>query len=87
MAILAERALRVAMTGVVPDDDPHVIADMQAEIDRLTAERDRMRDALAEYACLGIERCRVEKLKDGGCVLAGVGHCGDFAYRALNHDG
>ena len=40
MKSLAERLLRVAMTGVVPTDDPHVIADAQAEIERLARERD-----------------------------------------------
>jgi hypothetical protein len=35
MPTLAERSLRVALTGVVPDDDPSIIADMQAEIERL----------------------------------------------------
>lgn len=35
MATLEERALRVAMSGNVPTDDPWIIAEMQAEIDRL----------------------------------------------------
>ena len=37
MPTLGERSLRVALTGVVPDDDPTIIADMQAEIERLRA--------------------------------------------------
>ena len=32
---LSDRAMQVALTGEVPEDDPHVIADMMAEIDRL----------------------------------------------------
>ena len=41
MPTLAERSLRVALTGVVPDDDPSIIADMQAEIERLQSALDR----------------------------------------------
>lgn len=37
MRTLADRALTVAMTGAIPPDDPHVIAEMQAELDRLTS--------------------------------------------------
>jgi len=36
MTSLANRALRVAASGIVPADDPHVIADMQARIDMLS---------------------------------------------------
>ena len=48
MKSLAERLLRVAMTGVVPTDDPHVIADAQAEIERLARERDGLAFQLQE---------------------------------------
>jgi hypothetical protein len=35
MQTLAERSLRVAMTGIIPVDDPTIIADMQSELDEL----------------------------------------------------
>ena len=34
---LSDRAMLVALTGEVQEDDPHIIADMMAEIDRLRA--------------------------------------------------
>lgn len=34
---LSDRAFRVAIHGVVPEDDQSIIADMMAEIDRLRA--------------------------------------------------
>jgi hypothetical protein len=37
---MSDRSLRVAMSGVVHDDDPTIIADMQAEIERLQAALD-----------------------------------------------
>lgn len=40
MRSLVERSLRVVMTGVVPADDPHIIADMQAEIERARLRSD-----------------------------------------------
>ena len=35
---LGDRLLRVAISGHVPDDDPHIIADAQARIDELEKE-------------------------------------------------
>jgi hypothetical protein len=43
---LSGRSLRVALSGFVHDDDPTIIADMQAEIDRLRAENERLRERL-----------------------------------------
>lgn len=37
MSTLSERLMKVALLGVVPDDDQHVIADANAEIERLRA--------------------------------------------------
>lgn len=37
MSELSDRLLRVAVHGVVPENDQHVIADAQAEIERLRA--------------------------------------------------
>ena len=64
--ILSERAMRVALTGVVPDDGHTIIADMQAEIERLKAdyeiqmrkcdaaqiESERLRAALKPFAAM-----------------------------------
>lgn len=38
MQTLSDRLLTVAVTGAVQDSDPHVIADAQAEIERLGKE-------------------------------------------------
>ena len=35
MDTIADRSFRVALTGVVPDDDPHIIADMMWRIEKL----------------------------------------------------
>jgi len=60
---LADRALRVAMTGIVPVDDPHIIADMQARIDAL--------GALLEQ-----HRCQVDShMSVGECVKSGACGC------------
>ncbi len=40
---ISDRLFRVAALGVVPADDPHVIADANALIEELTAEVDRLR--------------------------------------------
>lgn len=40
MTALSDRALRVALLGYVPEDDQHVIADMQWRIEELTAALD-----------------------------------------------
>jgi hypothetical protein len=45
---MADRSLRVAMSGVVHNDDPTIIADMQNEIDRLRAELAETRKRLDE---------------------------------------
>lgn len=54
MPTLSDRSFRVAITGRVPDDDPHIIADMQMEIERLTDENAALRHdlekALANHA-------------------------------------
>ena len=45
MTDLSARALRVAMYGFVPADDPHVIADMQAKIEsdaKVIAAQDKL---------------------------------------------
>jgi hypothetical protein len=47
---LGDRALRVALTGVVPEDDPHVIADMQWELERRGKEIASLRAVLKECA-------------------------------------
>lgn len=52
--------------------------------DAMTAEVERLRAALDEYQCPGLADCPVQKLKDGSCINAGVGHCGDMAFRALH---
>ena len=41
--LLSDRLLAVAIRGHVPPDDPHVIADVQAELDRLRAENEKLR--------------------------------------------
>ena len=53
---MSDRSLRVAMTGVVHDDDPTIIADMQLEIDRLRAELAEARKRLG-----GMERMQAEE--------------------------
>jgi hypothetical protein len=58
MPTLADRAMRVALTGIVPDDDPSIIADMQAEIERLT-ERCAAYKGQVECGAIEIERLRV----------------------------
>ena len=83
MTDLSARALRVAMYGFVPADDPHVIADMQAQIKSNAKVIAALREALEGYACYGLEKCPVPKLKDGSCIHAGTGHCGDTAFRAI----
>jgi hypothetical protein len=53
---LSHRLLRVAMLGVVPSDDPHVIADAQAELERLRKRGDILHEALVDiisYRCNG----------------------------------
>ena len=50
MKPLAERLLLVAMTGAVPADDPHVIADAQAEIDRLHLQKRPVAWRVKDYA-------------------------------------
>jgi hypothetical protein len=63
MTVLAERALRVAMTGYIPADDPHIIADMQARIDALGA-------------LLELHRCNVDASRSvGQCIKAGACGC------------
>ena len=52
MPTLSDRSLRVAILGVVPDDDPHIIADMQMEIERLTTRCGRLRSALEKIGWL-----------------------------------
>lgn len=47
MQSLADRLLRVALLGVVPADDPHVIADAQAEIERLGAALEEIASGLS----------------------------------------
>lgn len=51
---LAERAMRVAFYGAVPEDDQHVIADMMMRIERLEVALATIRDTLPlindEYA-------------------------------------
>lgn len=44
MDTIADRSLRVAVLGVVPDDDPHIIADMMCRIEKLEAALRRLRD-------------------------------------------
>ena len=46
-------------------------------------EIERLRAVLEEYACYGLAKCNAPKLKDGTCIHAGSGHCGDLAFRAL----
>ena len=43
---LSERAFQVAVTGEIQEDDPHIIADLMAEIDRLQAENLALRREL-----------------------------------------
>lgn len=50
---------------------------------KVAAEIERLRAALEEYACYGLAKCNAPKLKDGTCIHAGSGHCGDLAFRAL----
>ncbi len=42
MSDLSDRSLRVAIMGIVPDDDPTIIADMQDRIDALEAALQRI---------------------------------------------
>jgi hypothetical protein len=63
MASLAERSLRVATSGVVPADDPHVIADMQHRIEALSG-------------LLEVHRCNADPGKTvGECVKRGLCGC------------
>lgn len=41
---LADRSLRAAIAGSIPDDDPNLIDDMQAELERLRAALMRITD-------------------------------------------
>lgn len=64
MPSLAERSLRVAMTGAVPADDPTVIADMQNKINAL-------REALRGHQCPVDSAMMVARCVDGkwcGCT-------------------
>ncbi len=56
---LSARSLRVALSGCVPDDDPHIIADMMGEIERLTRERDEIDAELSHYIGLACANSRV----------------------------
>lgn len=70
---LSARAMRVAWSGVVPDDDQHVIADMQQRM-----------DALGE--ALRAHRCIVDGLMTvGECV--DCGRCGCTNGLLLNING
>lgn len=48
MSSISDRSLRVAMTGVVSDDDPHIIADMMCRIEELEQALKEIR-ALAKF--------------------------------------
>jgi len=64
-------------------------ATCEQNIASLNAEIERLRAALDEYACYGLANCPVEKLKDGSCIHACTGHCGNGAFVALqpiNHE-
>lgn len=50
MTDLAARSLRVALTGRVHDDDPHIIAEMMHEIDVLRKRVDSLAKSFAEQA-------------------------------------
>ena len=56
MTDLSARALRVAMSGIVPADDPHIIADLQAKIETdakvIAALRGALQD-IVDHADLG----------------------------------
>ena len=52
MANLSARALRVAMYGFVPLDDPHIIADLQAKIESDAKEIAALRETIREIGDL-----------------------------------
>lgn len=55
MSDLSDRSLRVAMTGIVHDDDPTIIADMMVGIETLA---EALRDLMARFALDSEEECR-----------------------------
>jgi hypothetical protein len=60
---MSDRSLRVAMSGIVHDDDPEIIADMQRQIERLQAALDGPSYRAAEGYPGSIDR-RPETLKN-----------------------
>ena len=59
-------------------DARHAAAEISLEAQ---AEIKRLRNALEDYACMGLDQCPEPKLKDGSCVRM---DCGDRARRALD---
>ncbi len=49
MSDLAARSLRVALSGCVQSDDPHIIAGMMGEIERMTRENGEIDAELSHY--------------------------------------
>lgn len=75
MKSLSDRLLQVAMSGVVFPNDPHVIAEAQAEIDRLKAAKRR---ALAIADERGKENVRLRAAaKDAVLKVNGMWAAGD----------
>ncbi|SRR6266567_4155099 len=68
-ANLARRLLRVAIDGHVPADDPHVIADSQGEIERLTAALSRAQERIDELQS-GAERYWEGRWRDADAQLS-----------------
>jgi hypothetical protein len=76
------------------ESDAEVDADMIDGLNRVIDRQDAkiesdakviavLMETLEQYACHGLEKCPVQKLKDGSCVHTGTGHCGDAAFRAI----
>ena len=69
---------------------PCEVTTLRAENERLRAMHQdmcgvagRLVEALEYYACPGYGTCGMDKLKDGTCIRASLGSCGDTAFRAL----
>lgn len=59
---LEQRAFRVAVSGVVPDDDPSIIADMVLLIEQYEKAMSWMRDQDPQMVDAAIERFKLREI-------------------------
>ena len=73
---LAEpHAVACLALGIQRPDTPHK--------DKFYLESEAFREVLESYACPGIGKCPERVMKDGTCIKAMIGGCGDEAARVL----